>query len=92
MEGHVEVLKLITNSLVMAMYLTYTDDGKVRGEAEVSFTIKMLFFSKTVSTTVKKTFAGSNSDPTFAELMAPADWPADEPLPWDTYCRAFAAA
>lgn len=49
----------------------------------------MLFFSETVVVELERTFAGQAADPTFAELMAPADTPG--PLPWDTYCLAFAA-
>ena len=45
-----------------------------------------------VGTPVHRQFAGANADPTFAELMAPEDWPDGQPLPWDRYCTAFAAA
>ena len=50
----------------------------------------VLLFSETVVVEFERQFAGQNADPTFAELMAPANTP--DPLPWDLYCLAHAAA
>jgi hypothetical protein len=91
--GKLEVLSIVSLSVAVTLALTYVPDtAKVEGTAEVVVKVKVLFFKKTVRFEVHRRFAGGNADPTFAELMAPADWPDDQPLPWDSYCGAFAAA
>jgi hypothetical protein len=84
--GEVSVLSIVTLGVCQTLSLTYSG-GKVRGEAELVFYVSTFFFSKTVRRTFSRTFAGSNGDPTFAELMAPAGYPG--PRPWDSYCKAF---
>ncbi|WP_117213125.1 hypothetical protein [Allorhizocola rhizosphaerae] len=79
-------LENITLGVMATLSLTYYG-GKVRGEAELCFYVSTFFFSKTVKRTFSRTFAGSNGDPTFAELMAPQGFPGARP--WDTYCKAF---
>lgn len=86
-KGQLDVLGLISVAMEMLMAMTY-DDGVVRGKAEISVKVKLLFFSKTVRITFERSFAGSNADPTFAELMAPAA--ATAPTAWDVYCMAHA--
>lgn len=85
--GEVSVLSIITVGVATTLSLTY-DNGKVRGQAELCFYVSTFFFSATVRRTFSRTFAGSNGDPTFAELMAPQGFPGTRP--WDTYCKAFA--
>ena len=91
--GKLEVLSIVSLAVSVTLALAYeVGTGKVEGRAELCVKVKVLFFKKTVRFEVHRQFAGSNADPTFAELMAPSDRPAGEPLPWDAYCTAFAAA
>ena len=50
--------------------------------------MKVLCFSKSVSITCQRSFAGSNGDPTFAEVMG-VQPDFTSPL-WTDYCLAFA--
>jgi hypothetical protein len=85
--GEVSVLSLITAGVRATLLLTY-QDKKVRGEAELVFYVSTFFFSTSVRRNFKRKFAGSNGDPTLAQLMAPAGFTG--PRPWDTYCQAYA--
>jgi hypothetical protein len=88
--GELRVLGLVSVSVELMLALTYQPaTGKVSGRAELAVRVKVLFFKKTVKIEFERTFAGSNADPTFAELMAvPGDTGARA---WDDYCLAFAA-
>ncbi|MCZ7439686.1 hypothetical protein O7598_25015 [Micromonospora sp. WMMC241] len=89
--GEVSVLGVLSVAVELMLALTYLpDQGKLYGRADISVKVKFFWFSKTVHVAFEQTFVGANGDPTFAELMAPTDWPAELPLPWDTYCTAFA--
>jgi hypothetical protein len=79
--GSLSVLGIISVSLVFYMALTYTDNGKVWGQATLIVEIEVLFFSTSVSVTVERQFKGSAGDPTFADLFEQSDWEA--------YCDAF---
>ena len=79
--GNLEVLGIISISIVFYLGFTYMDPGKCYGTATVTVTVKVLFFSASVDLTVTKTFGG-DGDPTFAEAISQANW--------DTYCAAFA--
>lgn len=89
--GEVDILSLISVSVDLLLALEYRfdgpDAGKLTGTASVAVEVKTIFFSETVTASYSQKFAGSNGDPTFAELMAPADFPGE--LPWITYCNAF---
>jgi hypothetical protein len=91
--GELDVLGLISVCVELTLTVEYVetqpDRGKLRGSAELAIKVKVLFFSKTVKVKFSKEFTGSNGDPSFAELMAPAGLPG--PRPWDVYCTAFAA-
>jgi hypothetical protein len=93
--GEVSVLSLIEVSIELLVAMAYKfvlgqpDKGKLTGRAQLAVRFKLLFFFKTVRVEFERTFVGSNGDPTFAEVMAPQGW-ADERLPWDDYCLAFA--
>ena len=81
--GSVEVLGIASVSIEFYLGLTYdSQTGKVTGEASVTLEVEVLFFSASVSFTVRKSFGGSAADPTFGELIEPDDWTA--------YCLAFA--
>ena len=49
-----------------------------------SVCVEILFFSKCVSISVERKFAGPGGDPTFDDLIKPDHWEA--------YCLAFAPA
>ncbi len=88
--GRLSVLGLISVSLefylaLEAMFETVNGERKVvkmQGVAKLKVKIEILFFSKTVSITVRREFAGADADPTFAEMVLPEDW--------NEYCLAFA--
>jgi hypothetical protein len=80
-DGNLSVLGIITLSMEFYLGFTYLDPGQAYGEATVTVSISVLFFSKSVSATMKKTIGGG-SDPDFAQAISMADW--------DIYCEAFA--
>lgn len=93
MGGHVSVLGIISISIELYLSLTYEfSSGKCTGRAELTLEVEVLFFSVSVSVVAERKFAGSNGDPSFAELMAPYYDPLDgSPVdPWEVYCEAFA--
>jgi hypothetical protein len=83
-DGQLEVLGIIT--LAVEVYLGFTympaPANKVSGQAKLSMEVSLGPFSTTVHASVEKHFGNSNSDPSFGDLMAPADW--------SDYCGAFA--
>ncbi|MEA2864105.1 MAG: hypothetical protein QOC84_2061 [Bradyrhizobium sp.] len=88
--GEVDVLGLISACIELYMSLTYEfDTGKLIGRAEISVTVKVLFFSGSVSISCERKFAGSNGDPTVAQMLEVK--PDGSSKPWDDYCLAFAA-
>ncbi len=84
--GHLSILGII--SLSMEFYLAFIAvivEGKVQkleGIATVKVKIEVLFFSKTVSVTVRRELKGADADPKFIEMVEPDDW--------QEYCLAFA--
>jgi hypothetical protein len=83
--GSLEVLGLITISAEFYMGFTYdVEANKVWGQATLSVCVEILFFSKCVSLSVERRFAGPGGDPTFEQLVD-----ADA---WEEYCLAFAAS
>ncbi len=92
--GNLSVLGIINISMefylaLAAVYVTKTIQGKqvqkvekMEGVATLKVKVEVLFFSKTVSVTVRRQFAGADADPTFAEMITLNDW--------KEYCLAFA--
>jgi hypothetical protein len=83
--GSLEVLGLISISIEFYLAFTYRDKkpgGEAWGQATVSVEVEVAFFSKSVSLTVEKRFAGAAGDPTFDQVMALNDW--------QDYVNAFA--
>ncbi len=84
--GHLSILGII--SLSMEFYLAFVAvfaDGKVEkleGIATVKVKVEVLFFSKTVSVTVRRELKGADADPKFIEMIDEDDW--------QEYCLAFA--
>jgi hypothetical protein len=88
--GEVDVLSLISACIELYMSLTYEfDTGKMIGKATISVTVKVLFFSGSVQISAERKFAGSNGDPTVAQMLDVH--PDGSSKPWDDYCLAFAA-
>lgn len=54
---------------------------KMEGVATLKVKVEVLFFSSTVSVTVRRQFAGADADPTFAQMITEEDW--------QEYCLAF---
>jgi hypothetical protein len=89
LHGGVEVLSILSITVDLMLALEYEPEtNRLIGKARISVRVKLLFLCKTVSVEFEQTLAGGNSDPTFAELMAPEG--VDGPPPWDLYCTAFA--
>lgn len=87
LNGHLSILGLITLSLEFYLALTAVIyAGKVQkmeGEATLKVKVEVLFFSKTVSVSVRRELKGADADPKFADMIAPDDW--------QEYCLAFAS-
>jgi hypothetical protein len=93
MGGEVEVLGIISVSIELNLSLTYEfSSGKCTGRATLTIEIDILFFSASVEIEAERKFAGSNGDPTFAQLMEPYADPRTHEMvdPWREYCEAFA--
>jgi hypothetical protein len=89
LHGELSVLGIISASLTFNLQIAYLkDEGAhksiVWGEATLVVEIEVLFFSADVSVQCRREFAGSSSDPTFAQLVT-------SQTVWDRYCAAFAA-
>jgi hypothetical protein len=84
--GYLEVLGIISISIEFYLSFTYRkkDDerGEAWGQASVTVSVKVAFFSTSVKLTVERRFAGAAGDPTVDDVLEPADW--------DEYCLAFA--
>jgi hypothetical protein len=88
LHGELSVLGIISASLTFNLQIAYLKDeasGKsiVWGEATLVVEIEVLFFSADVSVQCRREFAGSASDPTFAQLIT-------SQTVWNRYCGAFA--
>jgi hypothetical protein len=84
--GYLEVLGLISISLEFYLAFTYRKKGDIRsevwGQASLSVSVKIAFFSTSVTLSVERRFAGAGGDPSFAESVAPGAWAS--------YLQAFA--
>ncbi|PEC22863.1 hypothetical protein [Bacillus cereus] len=91
--GNVSVLGLV--SVTVEFYLGLTIHQKenknveVWGQATLKVGVKIAFFSKSISLTVERRFAGPKGDPTFAQIMGP-EYEGGYPYEWEKYCMAFA--
>lgn len=91
--GNVSVLGLV--SVTVEFYLGLTIRRKenthveVWGQATLTVGVKIAFFSKSISLTVERRFAGPKGDPTFAQIMGP-EYEGGYPYEWEKYCMAFA--
>lgn len=86
MGGELSVLGLVSVSVTLHLSLGYYKEGttsEVRGQALLKIEVELLFFSIGVSVQVERRFAGSEGDPSFAELIT-------DQSTWTRYCAAFA--
>ncbi len=84
--GSLCILGLITVSLEFYLAFTAVFVGdkveKLEGMATLKVKVEVLFFSKTVSVTVRRELKGADADPKFIEMVDEDDW--------QEYCLAFA--
>ena len=83
--GHLSVLGLISVTLTFHVDLAYHSDdngSSLIGQATLTVDVEVLFFSKSVSMTVEKQFAGSSADPKFIDFIPDQDT-------WQKYCQKF---
>jgi hypothetical protein len=84
--GYLSVLGLVSISIEFYLAFTYRDKGggrsEVWGQARVTVCVQVAFFSKSVSLSLERRFAGAGGDPTFADCVEPDDFLE--------YCLAFA--
>ena len=76
--GFLEVLGLISISVEFYLAFTYhkKDGGgsEVFGQASLTVCVKIAFFSKSITLSVERRFAGSDGDPSFAETVNLDQW------------------
>lgn len=86
MGGHLSVLGLISISLEFYLAFTWRDKGDGRseiwGQASLSVSVRIAFFSTSVTLSVERRFAGASGDPTLDQVMDEDDW--------QQYCLAYA--
>jgi hypothetical protein len=93
LHGEVSVLGIISASIELYLELRYEfSSGKCVGKASLTIEVSVFMFSISVTITCERKFAGSNGDPSFAQLMEPYTDPLSNLLvePWSEYCAAFA--
>jgi hypothetical protein len=99
--GWVDVLGgIISASIELNMEISYESaSGKCIGRASLIIEINVFIFSGHVEISCEKKFAGSNSDPSFCEVMGKAQLVSPIPgnpdntvevFPWKDYCESFA--
>uniref|UniRef100_UPI0032179362 hypothetical protein n=1 Tax=uncultured Draconibacterium sp. TaxID=1573823 RepID=UPI0032179362 len=86
LNGHLSILGLISVSLEFYLaFIAVIYQGKVQkleGVATLKVKVEVLFFSKTVSVSVRRELKGADADPKFVEMIDQDDW--------QEYCLAFA--
>ena len=92
LRGEVSLLAIASVSLTAELSLTYRTKGggkdEMFGEAKVTLEVEIALIEYSASFSIERHFAGSNGDPTFAQLITVA---ADgSSPPWSEYCLAFA--
>src|SRR6185437_14173034 len=83
--GEVSILGIISISLDLNLSLSYDDSGgkkTVTGRATLKISIKILFFSVSVSVTAEKKFGSDSGDPQVGQVLSASDWAS--------YAAAFA--
>ncbi|MEM9839287.1 MAG: hypothetical protein AAF830_09040, partial [Pseudomonadota bacterium] len=84
--GHVSVMGIASVSITFHLALTYEKGGggsRLYGEGYLLIEVEVLFFSASFDIRMQRTFAGSDADPTFVQMIP-------QQSVWDDYCAAFA--
>ncbi|MGY3319579.1 hypothetical protein [Arthrobacter sp. TE12232] len=84
--GYLSVLGLISVSLEFYLAFTYRKKpvgSEIWGQASLTVSVKVAFFSTSVTLSVERRFAGSDGDPSFAQSVTPVEWAR--------YLQAFAS-
>ncbi|SKF62600.1 Uncharacterised protein [Mycobacteroides abscessus subsp. abscessus] len=80
------MLGLISISLEFYLAFTYRAKGggrsEIWGQASLSVSVKVAFFSTSVKLSVERRFAGASGDPSLDQVMDEDDW--------QQYCLAYA--
>jgi hypothetical protein len=72
LRGELDVAGIITISVELYLQITYSPStGKCIASGFIAVDVSLFFFSLHAEVQFSRTFAGSNGDPTFAELMSP---------------------
>ena len=88
LRGEVDVLGLISASIELYLELHYEfDTGKMIGSAKLTIKVEVFVFSTSVTISCERQFAGSQGDPSFADVMV---LPNGTSPAWSDYCTAFA--
>src|SRR5205823_6504145 len=76
--GYLEVLGLIAISVEFYLAFSYRDKGgdrsEVWGQASVHVCVAIAMFSKTVTLSVERRFAGASGDPTLEQVLDEPEW------------------
>ncbi|MFI6585144.1 hypothetical protein [Embleya sp. NPDC050493] len=75
--GYLSVLGIVSITVEFYLALTYHKDNgicEVVGQGSVTVSVRVAFFSKSVSLSLERRFAGSAGDPSFTDSMDPDDW------------------
>jgi len=83
--GFLSVLGIVTVSVEFYLELTYEKHGNesvVRGRGTLTVSVKIAFFSKSVSLELERSFSGAPGDPTFVDCF-------DRETHWEDYCLSF---
>ncbi|MGV9938527.1 hypothetical protein [Streptomyces sp. NPDC003401] len=83
--GFLSVLGIVTVSVEFYLELTYEkSDGRstVRGRGTLTVSVKIAFFSKSVTLSLERSFSGAPGDPTFVDCF-------DKDTHWEEYCLGF---
>ncbi|MFI0229789.1 hypothetical protein [Streptomyces sp. NPDC017086] len=84
--GFLCVLGIVTVSVEFSLELTYVKSGHqsvVHGKGTLTVSVRIAFFSKSVTLELERSFSGAPCDPTFAECVP------REPY-WRQFCEAYA--
>jgi hypothetical protein len=83
--GFLCVLGIVTVSVEFYLELTYEKRGNesvVRGRGTLTVSVKIAFFSKSVSLSLERSFSGAPGDPAFVDCF-------DKETHWEDYCLGF---
>ncbi|WP_030864895.1 hypothetical protein [Streptomyces sp. NRRL S-37] len=83
--GFLSVLGIVTVSVEFYLELTYEKHGNesvVRGRGTLTVSVKIAFFSKSVSLELERSFSGAPGDPSFVDCF-------DKETHWEDYCLGF---